>query len=443
MHNFLIFIYIIFIFQTCRTIISILSSLRFLKHSYTDKAPDASLRIFIIIPVLYEQQQIIKTLEYFYELIKDTDSLHIIIVTTKKEVERKEELTTHNLLEAYLGINELKRVKICCYPETTGYMAHQLNYAVNRYEEIKSYDLIAIYNADSRPHRDTFKWILDNHKNQAIYQQISVPLKNFHFFDKDIKGSLLKAFSILQVKFSLAHELPRLRRTVAKNKIISNYSNAHCIGHGLFIRKGILLELNKFSEETMTEDLFLGYLARVKGYPIVPIPLVENIDSPTTIKKNFRQKTIWFWGPMYYPYYFLFYIKRYQIKHASLIAKGLIMMVQGIISASAWLMAGILLACLVLACLFSNNINLTILGGLVVLAYGPFQYWLLLLFRRRILADHEKDSPSLIKINEIVLISLLSIVVTFIHSLSAINAIRQFILFALFKVRINKPKTED
>src|SRR3990167_436666 len=44
-----------------------------------------------------------------------------------------------------------------------------------------------------------------------------------------------------------------------------NFANAHCVGHGLIIKAGLLKSLGGFSENCVTEDLFLGFLIRSSG----------------------------------------------------------------------------------------------------------------------------------------------------------------------------------
>ena len=56
------------------------------------------------------------------------------------------------------------------YPNSKGGMAHQLNYATER---IKKDCFIAIYNADSKPHKDTFDYVSNviEAENADVFQQ--------------------------------------------------------------------------------------------------------------------------------------------------------------------------------------------------------------------------------------------------------------------------------
>jgi len=266
-------------------------------------------------------------------------------------------------------------------------------------------------------------------------------LKNFDGFGNSLNGMLLKTFAILQTRFSLVHELPRLRRTISKNILIREYANAHCIGHGLFIPNKKLNELGNFSEDTMTEDLFLGFLIRATGNSIVPIPYFENIDSPTSLLRNLRQKYIWYWGPMYYPYYYKHFRKKFSDGKDFL--RSMLLMVQGMLSAFAWTLSGPLFIIALILILLNFHLGVTKILFVLIIIYSLFQYFLILkkysditIFTTGILGKKRT-------VIEYILIPILSIVVIPLNSLPTYLSICMEIYSKIFKILLKKPKTES
>ncbi len=318
--RFIFFLISIFLFQGIKTLVSLCSSLRFLtkEKQIQPQQKDSGVRFFIFIPCLNEQENILQTIEYFEKIRKISKAnLFIYTITTGREIKILNTDTTRDILESEIKTKEYSNVFNIHDPSECGFVSHQFNYAiheVSRKHLFDERDYIVFYNADSRPHPHTFNWVSgDIEKNgDAVYQQFSAVFKNFDEFGNSPYGMILKTFAVFQTRFSLSHEIPRSRRSVSKNFLIRKYSNAHCISHGLFISHKTFKNIGKFSENTMIEDLFLGFLLRVTGNAIKPIPYMENIDSPTSIWKNLRQKYIWYWGPMYYPYYYWYFLKNFQ-----------------------------------------------------------------------------------------------------------------------------------
>jgi cellulose synthase/poly-beta-1,6-N-acetylglucosamine synthase-like glycosyltransferase len=166
-------------------------------------------------------------------------------------------------------------------------MAHQLNFAIKQLPE-KCF--ISIYNADSRPHPKTIKvfWQqLQKHRLAKIFQQSAAFIKNYPDLVKRslIRRLFLQSLATLQTRWTFTHELPRiLRQSQSTSDLIRKYSNAHVVGHGLFIKSECLKDVGGFPENSITEDLFLGFLLRASGQTIYPLPLLELGDSPETVK---------------------------------------------------------------------------------------------------------------------------------------------------------------
>jgi hypothetical protein len=167
---------------------------------------------------------------------------------------------------------------------------------------------VAVYNADSRPDPAT----LDSVARLAealpaspprIVQQSAVFTTNLHAFPPGIRGSVLGGAALLQSRWTLAREIPRLRRQARQTRKgrVRWPHLAHCVGHGLFVRGDEFLTRGGLPAETMNEDLAFGYLACARGMPIDPLPLLEHGESPATLAGLVRQARQWFWSYAEYP----------------------------------------------------------------------------------------------------------------------------------------------
>lgn len=442
----------VYLIQGVRTLISIRQSLKFVKKN-TKKPIDSSdtvvssKKLHIFIPCLQEQENIPNTLAYFYENTKNIrENVNIYTITTEVEKKYTESNFTWDIINNEIKSHDYINVSNIHYTKNTGYMAHQLNFAIDTLKKknvISHSDYVVLYNADSRPHPNTFNWVLKNSDSESnlVYQQLSIVFKNFSKFSNRLNGIILKSFAVWQTRFSLAHEFPRLRRTTSKNRIISEYSNAHCIGHGLFIPFSKLENLGGFSENTVTEDLFLGYLLRATGSKIKPIPYFENIDSPTTIWRNMRQKYIWFWGPMYYPYYFKYFIEKFNNKRFSF--KAFVLMAQGVLSALSWSVSGLLLLASIILVLFSPLSLLSIILSVLIFVYSVAQYiYILNNYSFLIKLSTNENQPNLSQ-RETLFISLISPLVIILCSIPTYISLITEIRRCIFKTSFNKPKTES
>jgi hypothetical protein len=118
-------------------------------------------------------------------------------------------------------------------------------------------------------------------------------------------GAVADGIALLQSRWTLAREIPRLRRQAVQARRCGSAPRwphlAHCVGHGLFVRGDVLSALAGLPTATMNEDLAFGYLACAAGIPIEPLPLLEYGDSPATMWGSIRQTRQWFWSYPEYP----------------------------------------------------------------------------------------------------------------------------------------------
>lgn len=167
---------------------------------------------------------------------------------------------------------------------------------------------MAVYNADSRPHPATLDAVAHlaggaPELGSRIVQQSALFTTNLRVFPSGVRGAVLAGAALLQSRWTLAREIPRLRRQArqARRGGVWWPRLAHCVGHGLFVRGDEFLASDGLPIEPMNEDLAFGYLACAAGAPIDPMPLLEYGDSPGTLVGIVRQTRQWFWSYAEYP----------------------------------------------------------------------------------------------------------------------------------------------
>ena len=306
----------------------------------------------VVIPVFKEQKIIDETVDYFINGIDyPLNRIKIVIVTTEKENNGQEKSTIDIVKNIKNIINSKLNNEIIIhlhYPKKSGKMVDQCNYAYDYI--LREFDgrknmFVALYNADSRPDKNTFKivsYLSSKKDNQRVFQQSAIFFKNIETLGTNFFSSyLLKASAVFQTRWTLAHEMPRFfRQSFFINKYHKRVFLAHCVGHGLFMRGDFLKEIKEMPSGTVTEDLFFGYILSLLPESINPIPVLEEDDSPATIKSMLRQKYVWFFGPLDHIHYSSYFKNIYEKKFntSSLLRNWFT--VQGVIPAIIWFFQG-------------------------------------------------------------------------------------------------------
>lgn len=226
-----------------------------------------------------EVKNVKKSVDYFKKL---DDICNVIYVTTSKE----KDMETYNTLKSEIKKYDNSNLCVINCPNTDGTMATQINYAI---KGLSDNDIVAIYNIDSQPERNTFKYVLNNINESIVLQQVS-------YFDDQLKG-VMKGAENWQNRWSLIYEM---------GKYLSNrkYEFKYCIGHGLFIYKKIFDKIGLFSETEINEDNEFGYRLNINNILIKPIPYMEQADFAKSKKIYIKQQSTWVNGPLYaFKYY--------------------------------------------------------------------------------------------------------------------------------------------
>lgn len=248
---------------------------------------DCNKGIFIAIPCLREQNCIKKTIDYFRSI---TDFPIIIVTTEKENYEYNfdgEVITTKQIIEREI-IPKYKKIYLVHYPHVSGYMSDQLNYMLDNLDQIEEITdnkdwYVALYNADSKPSKKTFKHIINAvNSGESVMQQYSYCMKNY-----DQLNYITKGFALYQSNFEI--------KTGLYNTYLNfNYFYNYVVGHGLIINVSLLKKLGKFNTSFWCEDIYLTMLLKFKNIKIKPISKLENIENADKLNKIVKQNSVWF-----------------------------------------------------------------------------------------------------------------------------------------------------
>lgn len=243
--------------------------------------------LFIAIPCLREQKTIEETIKHFRKICE----LPIVIITTEKEnfeSNYKSNYITTKMIVKNKILGKYDNVYLIDYPKEKGYMADQLNFMLNNLDNFDFYDnskewYMSLYNADSKPSKDTFKSIYFYiNQNKKVIQQYSYCFKNFSNLDFISKG-----FAIYQSNFEIK---VGLFNSSLNYKYLYNY----VVGHGLTINLKELKTMGNFNTNFWCEDIYLTMKLKYNNIPICSISNLENIENASSIKQIVKQNSVWY-----------------------------------------------------------------------------------------------------------------------------------------------------
>ncbi|PIR38938.1 MAG: hypothetical protein COV34_00090 [Candidatus Zambryskibacteria bacterium CG10_big_fil_rev_8_21_14_0_10_42_12] len=270
--------------------------------------PSDKQKIYILIPVLAEADILEDTVRYFntHFTTGRSDTFLVIITTEKEDLVTQSKQNTISIARN-ITQQDSKIIHIH-FPEKEGKMAHQLNYAIgeltNKSNVIRDGDLIAVYNADSRPEKETLDWVRKEfrEKNIQAFQQYGCYTGNILRLQNLSWKSILVSASIWQTRWAIGFELfnaLKQLRFVKKNLVIKfNYPFNYCIGHGLFITPKLFQKVGGFSESTHNEDAILGLQLSNMQELLMPVPYFDISESPDSVTMLYKQKSNWYFGPL-------------------------------------------------------------------------------------------------------------------------------------------------
>lgn len=248
-----------------------------LKNKVIDKSK-AKNDVIILIPMYRETKIAAQTFKYFYEIARSCN-IKVIFVTT--EVEGR---TADN--QTYLALRRLignkSNILLEHYPETRGSKASQLNVVMDKYKDQADY--FAIFDADSRPDVRGIQYVMQAGRKIDVFQMPSVYLPHP---SNTLASQTMAAF---QTRWSYCFEIPKWRNWQA------NPGSSHVmytVGHGLFIQNRI-----RFSEQTIAEDLELGYRLAAQGATLSIVPFFDYALVPQKFVTAIVQSARWYYGEL-------------------------------------------------------------------------------------------------------------------------------------------------
>lgn len=334
------------------------------------------------------------------------------------------------------------KVSVINYSYKTGVKTQQLNYACKilskDIKEKKNY-FFAFYDVDSFISKKTitaFKNLISFNPTAKVVQQSSLFFSNYSEMKDGWRRKFLQNIAYLQSRWTLVHEIPRI--VFQTKKRLGELESAHLIGHGLFIRADFLKKINYFPAQFSNEDIVLGYIIRLEGEKIYPLPVLENSSSPISIASMFSQYRTWFYGVFSYPAYVLYALKNKRYSRVKAIVWGCKYFVRSLI----WLFTSFFWILLfLLSLIFIKDSSILILLAVLAFAiYAPLSFLILDLFLKKnssIIDSARKVNPKLSYKN-----ILLTIPVYLTHSFGPFLAVIDYIRHFFFKKEIVKRKTE-
>jgi hypothetical protein len=386
--------------------------------------------VYLLIPVLNEVDRLNETIEYFVDNFNNLDNLHIVIVTTEKE-KRMPGFENTIDLASKLAL-KYEKVDAIHYPGRNGYMAHQLNYAINNIlkDAKKKNILFGVYNADSRPHPETIDWILAKRNDgYRVFQQYGDYRKNLNG-SMGFSGAILKSAAYWQTRWSLGFEIYHALKQFGCKKGW-RYPLNYCIGHGLFFTGEIFERIQGFSEASHNEDAIWGLELSFDNEFIMPVPFFDRSDSPDMVNSLFVQKSNWFWGPLQAFKYCKIIIKRRKIKKPTDKALLFGFALRLFMHAVYWVLGPMCLIIFLLLAVGSNSLFTWMLFVLLPIMF----FWIPNLMVYRLLDNGKDERLSCIS-------SFYSLLCYYLHGLSACRTIVLIAANHLFRIPIKKEKTE-
>ncbi|HJJ08569.1 MAG TPA: hypothetical protein OIM65_04585 [Bacilli bacterium] len=291
-----------------------------------------------------EQRSIVNTIEHFRRIC----DLPIVIITTQKEnfeYEYNDNYVTTKMIVEKDILNKYNDIYLVDYPFTNGYMADQLNFMLDHLKDLDFYDdkkkwYMSLYNADSKPSKNTFSLIFSCiNKNENVIQQYSYCFKNFNNLDFISKG-----FAIYQSNFEIK---VGLFNSSLSYKFLYNY----VVGHGLTIDLQTLQKLGNFNTDFWCEDIYLTMRLKYNDIKIVPVLELENIENAVSVSQIIKQNSVWYDTT-----------KKYRLLYNDVKKKEKYFSIQGLVGyinefrcAVNWLLFPIMLIINILICICMKN----------------------------------------------------------------------------------------
>lgn len=272
------------------------------ERSGTGSALSGGARVVAVVPMYEETALAEDTVRFWRRALRAKTVDAVVLVTTAKET-ASGRASTHTLLREVLAAGEEDHedlVLLHCQ-EVCPYRAAQLDMAVawarDRFASADEANelWIGVYNADSRPHLDTFDELrsaIGADPGVRVFQQ----LVDYVVPDREGAGAVAAGNSVLQTWWTLSHYVARNERGRRGNSLWSRTSPFSTFGHGEFIRADFLQMIGGFPRYAYADGLLLGWVARLAREPIGLLVNRDVAEVPRTGRDLVLQQTAWLRG---------------------------------------------------------------------------------------------------------------------------------------------------
>lgn len=255
------------------------------------KIEKTNMEFHLILPVLNENERLTEFVKYFLDTLRPLyPHMQLWVVTTEKELVNFPGSNTIALAINYGESSDA--IHHLHSPYADGIMAHQLNFALRH---LPNTGVVAIYNADSRPEKETFAWVASEVRSDTFaFQQPGIFTKNFNYMQIQKFSGTLLANSLWQCRWALGLEYYRAMASLWFRKLPRLFRPfSYCVGHGLIVDTATIKRIG-FRETVPIEDSVFGLELAMEYIPLQPIPYFDLSESPDSIKSIYLQKTVWF-----------------------------------------------------------------------------------------------------------------------------------------------------
>ncbi len=267
-------------------------------------APDDGFAIHFVVPAFQEVDALPTTIAALRQAIDRSRFRATITIVTSimDEPSQPGEVRTRAVAERLCTENPAFRVVID--HNTNPSMASAFNVGMGAVAADTTYDrsrtYVVAYNADSTAAPDSVQALGDTILSGEFPRVLQLNHSSLRNVDemRGPSGWYAQGAAYYQTRWALGFEFDLHRRNSATSRPGPLGHSYHLKGQGLVLRLDTAVEVHGLSTETPCEDLELGFRLSLLDIPVVPVPVpvLEDTESPITAAAVTAQKRYWFSG---------------------------------------------------------------------------------------------------------------------------------------------------
>ncbi len=312
----------------------------------------SELNLCFIIRVYQEEALMKETIDYWKNVIGESQNIQLIISGTERE--RNSELLNPTLEIAKKHCFGDSRFRVIETPSTNSSPhAIQTNFAAKSINLNPKNTWVYFLDIDSRLCHKSYNDLISSvNSGKRIIQLHSLFLSNFSSVSFGAKS-----IAIYQSRWTMSHEMKRIfLYNLTKLQV------AHTVGHGLCINLEEFRELGMIPENTFADDLSFGFNIIARNKKIYSIyTSFELGDNPVNLKDCIRQKEMWSIGAREYIKYPINFKKRFPVDFRNDALRILWLGISGFFGYLVWLISTPLFLLLLVIAFQGNHLALVVL----------------------------------------------------------------------------------